>query len=83
MNPPPIDPFAHDPRRWVGRQVAFDKPGTEHPVKSERLTGTVISHTWAGLTARGQIPDYALLIEGRSGRRLTVSMVEAHASFPA
>lgn len=76
------DPFAHDPRRWVGRQATFDRPGTEHAVTGRRLTGTVISQKWAGRTARGSIPDYTLVIEGPNGGRLTVSMVESHASFP-
>lgn len=74
------DPFKNDPRRWVGRSVTFDLPSPEDG-EGKRVTGTVISQTWVGRTQRGAIPDYSLVIEGRSGRRITVSLVESHATF--
>lgn len=75
------DPFAHDPRRWVGRECTFDLPLSDDSTR--RATGTVIAQKWAGRTKRGAIPDYTLTIEGRSGTRVNVSMVESHCSFRA
>lgn len=74
------DPFKHDPRRWVGRNVTFDLPLNDDSTR--RASGTVISQTWAGRTQRGAIPDYSLVIEGRSGKRVIISLVESHAIFP-
>lgn len=76
-----VDPFADQPRRWVGRQCSFDLPLNDDTVR--RATGTVISQAWAGRTKRGAIPDYTLVIEGRSGKRVSVSMVESHCTFPS
>lgn len=88
------DPFKDQPRRWAGRYVTFDAPGARPAAADEgrpnagkesppvRLSGTVTSHNYAGRTKRGNIPDYTLTIVGKSGKTLTVSMVESHASFP-
>jgi hypothetical protein len=74
------DPWAHEPKRWVGRQVSFDLPLSDDSTR--RATGTVISQKWAGRTKRGAIPDWELTVEGKSGKRLIVSLVESHCSFP-
>jgi hypothetical protein len=61
--------------RWIGRKCSFDHAG-------KRLVGTVEEATFAGWTKRGAIPDWQLKIRGASGKTLTVSLVEAHTSFP-
>lgn len=68
------DPNADQPKKWVGRVVRFDHAG-------QRLTGTVVSHTYIGRTPRGALPDYTLTIRGQSGRTLDVSLVESRATF--
>lgn len=68
------DPWADQPKKWVGRVVRFDHLG-------QRLTGTVIAHAYAGRTPRGNLPDYTLTIRGQSGRTLDVSLVESRATF--
>ena len=68
------DPYADQPKKWVGKTARFDHAG-------QRLVGVVIAQKWAGRTARGAIPDYTLTIRGNSGKTLDVSLVESRASF--
>lgn len=68
------DPYADQPKRWVGRTVRFDHNGA-------RLVGVVTAQKWAGRTPRGALPDYTLTVRGNSGKTLDVSLVESRASF--
>ena len=68
------DPYADQPKRWVGKTVRFDHSG-------KRLVGVCLSHTYTGRTARGSIPDYLLTVRGTSGTMLDVSLVESKALF--
>lgn len=65
-----------DPRpgAFVGLSVSFTHQG-------KRLVGIVESQRFIGLTVRGQIPDWSLVVRGSSGARVTVSLVEAHTNF--
>lgn len=69
-----IDPYADEPKRWIGRRCHFLKDGKE-------LIGVVTAQKWAGRTARGALPDYTLTVRGNSGRTMEISLVENKASF--
>jgi hypothetical protein len=73
------DPHPDGPRRFIGRSVSFDDPSRGTPAR--RLVGIVEQATYVGRTARGAIPDYSLTIRGRSGKAVTVSLVEQRASI--
>jgi hypothetical protein len=68
------DPHPAGPKRFVGRGVVFDMQG-------KRTYGTVKEASYVGRQPRGDIPDYSLTIQGRSGRTITVSLVDSHAQF--
>lgn len=72
------DPHPSGPRRFVGLCISFDHTDAG---ASRRLVGTVEQATFVGRTARGSIPDYSLVVRGKSGRALTVSLVESRASI--
>jgi hypothetical protein len=89
MTPPPhdqphisqleSDPHPDGARRFIGRSVSFDDPaGGPSP---RRLVGMVEAANYTGRTVRGAIPDYSLTIRGQTGKRVTVSLVESHASI--
>jgi hypothetical protein len=68
------DPYADQPKKWVGRVCRFDHAGA-------RLVGTVTAQKYAGRTPRGALPDYTLTVRGQSGKTLEISLVESRASF--
>jgi len=76
---PDEDPHPSGPSRWVGRHCSFDYADGGTPPR--RLVGCVEAAVYAGRTARGAIPDATLTIRGRSGKAVTVSLVEAHVTF--
>jgi len=69
-----IDPYAYQPKKWIGLRCHFLKDGKE-------LIGVVTAQKWAGRTARGDLPDYTLVVRGQSGRTMEISLVENKASF--
>jgi hypothetical protein len=73
------DPHPAGPRRFVGRSVSFDYSPDGSPPR--RLCGMVANAVFVGRTVRGQLPDYSLTIAGKSGKSVTVSLVESYASF--
>lgn len=73
------DPHPDGARRFVGRSVSFDDPAGGS--SSRRLVGMVEAASYTGRTVRGAIPDYSLTIRGQTGKRITVSLVESHASI--
>lgn len=73
------DPHPAGPRRFVGRSISFDH---ELGGRVARLVGTVEEASYVGPTARGAIPDYSLVCRGKSGKALTISLVNSYASFP-
>lgn len=81
--PPVIDTDPHPvgAQRFVGRAVSFDHVA-EPGATASRLHGVVSAAVYIGRTVRGQLPDYSLTIRGKSGRTLTVSLVESAATFP-
>jgi hypothetical protein len=74
-----IDPHPNH-SRFVGRPISFDHPAGDPARK--RLVGTVEAQQFAGYKARGAIPDYTLTVRGKSGKTLTISLVESYATFP-
>ena len=42
------------------------------------LAGVVQKFQWSGYLEPGHIPDFKFFIKGRSGKLLTISMVQAH-----
>jgi hypothetical protein len=73
------DPHPAGAQRFIGRAVSFDHPVGEPAPK--RLCGVVESARYIGRTARGQIPDYEIVIRGKSGAALTTSLVESKSSL--
>jgi len=77
-----------EPSKYVGQIAAFyPKPGAVIgcvPVAgSVRHVGAVVGAKPNGITKRGAIPDTLLTIRGKSGRTVTVSMVESYTQlFP-
>lgn len=69
-----VDPYADQPKKWVGRTCSFLKDG-------KPLIGVVTAQRWAGRNNRGAIPDYTMTVRGASGRTMEISMVENYASF--
>lgn len=61
-------------RNYVGKRCSFDYDG-------KRLAGVIVAQEFAGLTARGAIPDHRLVVRGASGRTLTVSLVESYTTI--
>lgn len=63
------------PRNWAGQVCRFEFEG-------RKLVGILEKQEWIGFTVRGRIPDYRLVVVGKSGRKIIVSsLVESHASF--
>ena len=76
------DPHPSGPSRWLGRACSFDYASDGTPGSpSRRLCGVVETARYIGRTVRGQIPDTALVVRGKSGTALTISLVESKASF--
>lgn len=71
------DPHPGGPARFIGRTVTFT-----HGNPPRRVSGIVEASCYVGRTQRGAIPDYQITIRGRSGKTLTISLVESHATFP-
>lgn len=63
-----------DASRFVGQLCAFTHAGA-------RLCGSVVSTKPLPPTERGQIPNSAVTVRGRSGKLLTIDLVEQYASF--
>lgn len=78
MMPDSIDPYASEPKRFVGRTVRFLPVGQCHGVQK---VGIVTAQRFTGRTAKGNLPDYALDVRGSSGKVITISLVENRASF--
>jgi len=74
------DPHPAGAQRFVGRTVRFDYAAAGGATRE--LTGRVENAAYVGRTKRGAIPDYILVIRGKSGRAVEVSLVESHATFP-
>lgn len=64
----------HPPRNWIGRQCTFDYQG-------KRLSGVVTEQRPNGYTARGNIPDWIITVQGQSGRMVEISLVESYTLF--
>lgn len=64
---------------FIGKRVEFDAPPPAK--KGLRFTGSVTAARFSGLTTKGQIPDFELTIQGKTGRTVVISMVETYASF--
>lgn len=66
-----------DPKRtksYEGRSLSFDFNG-------RRMVGVCEVSRWNGYTLRGHIPDALLIIRGKSGKTVEISLVESHATF--
>lgn len=69
------DPEAHPPaEKWLGRACTFVHEGRV-------LAGKVLAAEFVGFTARGRIPEYSLIVAGKSGRQLTIPMTESYTLF--
>lgn len=73
-----IDPYADEPKKWVGRTARFLPIGKTH---GPQMVGIVIAQKWAGRNNKGSIPDYTLTVRGQSGKTMEISMVENRATF--
>lgn len=65
------DPHPAGSARFIGKAVVFSRDG-------KRLVGVVESARFAGFTTRGNIPDTEMIIVGKSGTKVTASLVENH-----
>lgn len=59
-------------QKYVGRVVSFEPDGPD----GKLYLGTVLSCKPTEPLQPGNIPDFEMRIQGRSGKQLTVSMVE-------
>lgn len=77
--------MTYDPKpqeaRWIGQRCSFEGE-LGGPMAGKVLVGIVESARYLGLTERGQIPNFSLLIRGSSGKAIEVNMVEQYAQFP-
>lgn len=73
-----IDPFASEPKKWVGKTARFLPVGKAH---GAQMVGIVTAQKWAGRTVKGNLPDWSLDVRGSSGKVITISLVENRASF--
>lgn len=73
-----IDPYASEPKRFVGRTARFLPVGKTH---GPQMVGIVTAQKWAGRTVKGNLPDWSLDVRGASGKVITVSLVENRVSF--
>lgn len=77
-----------EPGKYVGLIAAFyPSPGAVKNCMelngAKRHVGAVVGTKPNGTTQRGAIPDTLLTIRGKSGRTVTVSLVESYAQlFP-
>ena len=68
------DPYADQPKKWIGCTAQFIHQG-------QSLVGIVIAQRFTGRTGKGNIPDYALVVRGQSGKTLEISLVENKATL--
>jgi hypothetical protein len=68
------DPYANQPKKWIGCTAQFLHQG-------QSLVGIVTAQRFTGRTIKGNIPDYALTIRGKSGKTLEISLVENKATL--
>jgi hypothetical protein len=60
----------------VGQVVAFDLRRATGKVTRE--TGQVASQEWLGVTTRGAIPEYEVVVVGKTGISVKARVVEDH-----
>lgn len=64
------------PRDWT---YLLDKPCSfDGPNKGQRLVGVIKAAVDAGPTERGGVPSAVLTVQGASGKKVTVNLVEHH-----
>jgi len=68
------DPYADQPKKWIGCTAQFIH-------NKQSLVGIVIAQRFTGRTVKGNIPDYALVVRGQSGKTLEISLVENKATL--
>lgn len=73
-----IDPYASEPKKWVGKTARFLPTGKAH---GTQMVGIVTAQKWVGRTVKGCIPDYELSVRGQSGKVIQISMVENRVTF--
>jgi hypothetical protein len=64
------------PHNFVGMVVSFDLRRAGGLITREK--GEVLEQKWLGLTERGQIPEYELLIRGKTGKTVLARVTEDH-----
>ena len=72
------DPYADQPKRFIGRTARFMPIGQSH---GPQLVGIVTAQRFTGRTQRGNLPDYELSVRGSSGAIKTISLVENRVSL--
>ncbi|MDX2187734.1 MAG: hypothetical protein SFV32_12435 [Opitutaceae bacterium] len=66
------EPYKRD---WVGRMIEFD---LHRKSRVSREQGVVHDQRWLGYTQRGRIPEYELVVVGKSGMSVRVRVTEDH-----
>lgn len=68
------DPHAERPTQWIGKTARFVHEG-------RTLSGEVIAQEYNGRRGPSKIADYLLMIRGKSGAKMTVSMFDTYATI--